>query len=76
MLLKNHHKRWARIYFLPLISRLSLSQGSFAPCGISSASAIICQIFALWNLLDCVGAFLAVVPSSEAANAVLGPGSY
>lgn len=75
-MLLNHFKRWARIYFLPLITRLSLSQGVFAPCGISRASAIAFHIFALWDLLDCVGAFHAVVPSSEAANAVLGPGSY
>lgn len=55
---------------------LSLAQGLCAAWGNRSLSGFSFRIFALWDLLDCVGALHAVVPSCETTNPALGTGCH
>lgn len=53
---------------------LSLAQGFCAAWGNRNPSGSSFRIFAVWNLLDCVGALHAVVPSCETTNQAVGAG--
>lgn len=55
---------------------LSLAQGFFADWGNWNVSAKIFRVSAVWNLLDCVGAFHPVVSSCEATYSALGPSHH
>lgn len=55
---------------------LSPSQGFYAAWGNRSLSSFIFRIFAVWNILDCVGVLHAVVPSCEKTNSAPGPGCH
>lgn len=55
---------------------LSPSQGFHAAWGNRSLSSFIFRIFAVWNILDCVGSLHAVVPSCETTNSAPAPGCH
>lgn len=54
---------------------LSPAQGFYAAWGIS-LSDFSFKIFAMWNILDCVGALYALVPCCETTNSAPGPGCH